>query len=122
MTYFHRVGRDAYGNAVVHVSATFSDGSVVDEIFVSPPYTGTVEFEVWEGWLTARAAKTERDCAIHNHVDNPPLATSAFGWHKASRTEGGGIRIESGYDGHSALSWERDEMYGSMADYFRQLR
>lgn len=119
---FYQVGRDAYGNAVIHVTASFSDGSSVDELFVSPSYTGTVEFETFEAWLTARHAKTERDCTPHSNIDNPPLVTDAFGWHEASRTSSGRIRIESGYDGHSSLSWEKDEEFESMADYFRQLR
>ncbi len=119
---FYRVGRDGYENAVIHLMTTFSDGSTVDELFVSPRYTETVTFDTFEVWLNRRAEKTEQDCKVHSSMDNPPLATDAFGWHKASRTENGSIRIESGYDGHSALSWENDEEYQSMADYFRQLR
>lgn len=119
---FYRVGRDGYNHAIIHVIAEFSDGSRVDELFTSPPYTSPVEYDTFECWLTERAARTERDCKVHSRADNPPLVTDAFGWHKASRTENGSIRIESGYDGHSALSWENDEEYQSMADYFRQLR
>lgn len=103
---------------VAHVKHVFSDGSLIDETFVCPSRVGN---EVFEGWLWSEARKAERDCAPRNHIDKPPLVTDAFGWHEVSRNADGSIRIQKGYDGHSALSWETDETFRDMADYFRHL-
>ena len=110
------VGEDLYKRPVAHLYTYFSDESVVDTLFVGHPREAAEDFELR---LWSEFERTERDCSVHNRVDKTRLVTDDFGWHSASRTEGGRIRIKSGYDARqAALSHESVEEYENMADCF----
>lgn len=110
------VGEDLYERPVAHLYTCLSDESVVDALFVGHPREAAEDFELR---LWSEFERTERDCSVHNRVDKTRLVTDDFGWHSASRTEDGRIRIESGYDARqAALSRESVEEYDSMADCF----
>ena len=113
------VGYDMRGDAVIHVHYRFPDASEFDgvvvvrnEFYYTPE---TVLDTVVRAVKDAEKRSTPKKFS-HSYT---PLPTSDFSYDSVVAEADGGIVIQYGYDGHTALSYEITIRVSDQAEYFR---